>query len=111
MGTVAYLVGIYFLTQYYGYNGAAMSLFLLLTPMPYFYLWVERNVGHKFSEYLLLTGLFVVSGLLVILTLWKIHSYLSSDLLIILVDGLVLTGVVGGALLYLFREKLRLRFG
>ncbi|QTR45124.1 flippase [Thiothrix litoralis] len=110
LGTVAYLVGIYFLTQYYGYNGAAMSLFLLLTPMPYFYSWVERNVGHKFSEYLLLTGLFVVFGLLIVLGLSQLHRFMPSNALFILVDGIVLTGVIGAALSYLFREELRLRF-
>ncbi len=110
LGTIAYLVGLSFLTKHYGYDGAALSLFLLLTPMPYFYWWVERNVGHKFSEYLLLTGLFVVLGLLTVLGLWEIHRHLSSNVLIIVVDGIILTGVVGTLLSFLFREELRRKF-
>lgn len=111
LGTMAYMVGIYFLTQYYGYNGAAMSLFLLLTPMPFFYGWVERNVGHKFGEYLLLTGLFVAIGVLIILMLGQVHGYMSSKLFVIMGDGVILGIIVAASLLYLFREKVRFRFG
>ncbi|WGZ94053.1 MAG: oligosaccharide flippase family protein [Candidatus Thiothrix putei] len=110
LGTLAYFIGMYFLTYYYGYDGAAMSLFLLLLPLPYFYWWVQRNVGHKFGEYLLLTSLFVTVGLLIILLLSQVHHYIPNNVLIILVDGLILGGVIGVSLLYLFREKLRLRF-
>lgn len=105
LGTVAYVVGIYFLTQYFGYNGAALSLFLLLTPMPYFYLWVQRNVGHKFSEYLLLTGLFIVLGAALVFVLSLIHGYIASPLFIILMDGVILAGLMAAALLYFFKKK------
>ncbi|OQX15523.1 MAG: hypothetical protein BWK73_06595 [Thiothrix lacustris] len=111
LGTAAYVAGLYVLTPLYGYNGAALSLFLLLLPLPYFYWWVQRNVGHKFGEYLLQTLLFVVSGALIILLLNYVHEYISNNLLVIVVDGVVLTGVVGAALLYLFRETWRVRFG
>ncbi|MEB4592647.1 oligosaccharide flippase family protein [Candidatus Thiothrix sp. Deng01] len=111
LGTVAYIIGIYFLTDRYGYNGAAMSLFLLLTPMPFFYMWVQRNIGHKFSEYLLLTGLFVVCGAFIVLVLGQVHLHIISKILIILTDGLILTGIASVSLLFFFREKVRLRFG
>ncbi len=111
LGTVAYMVGIYFLTQRYGYNGAAMSLFLLLTPMPFFYMWVERNVGHKFVEYLLLTSLFVALGAAIIFLLSQVHGHMSSKVLMIMVDGLVLAGMTAAPLWYFFREKVRFRFG
>lgn len=110
LGTVAYVVGMYLLTPHYGHNGAAMSLFLLLLPLPYFYWWVQRNVGHKFGEYLLQTLLFLIIGLLIILLLNYLHEYIGSNLLIIMTDGVILMGVVGAALLYLFRETWRMRF-
>lgn len=111
MGTVAYMIGIYFLTGHYGYNGAAMSLFLLLTPLPFFYMWVQRNVGHKFGEYLILTSLFIVFGALIILILSQMHGYISNKVLVILVDGVVLAGIAAASLLFFFRERVRLRFG
>ncbi|MDQ5767220.1 oligosaccharide flippase family protein [Thiothrix subterranea] len=110
LGTVAYVAGMYVLTPRYGHDGAALSLFLLLLPLPYFYWWVQRNVGHKFGEYLLQTLLFVVLGMLIILLLNYVHEYINSNLLVIVTDGVVLMGVVGAALLYLFRETLRVRF-
>lgn len=110
LGTVAYVVGMYVLTPRYGHDGAALSLFLLLLPLPYFYWWVQRNVGHKFGEYLLQTLLFVVLGALIIVLLNYVHEYINSNLLVIVADGVVLMGVVGAALLYLFRETLRVRF-
>ena len=105
LGTVAYMVGIYVLTQAYGYNGAAMSLFLLLLPMPYFYGWVQRNVGHKFSEYLWLTGIFLVIGGLLVGLLALLHGYLPSPLWMILADGFILAGLVAAALIYFFKKK------
>ncbi|UOG92849.1 MAG: oligosaccharide flippase family protein [Candidatus Thiothrix sulfatifontis] len=110
LGTAAYVAGLYVLTPRYGYNGAALSLFLLLLPLPYFYWWVQRNVGHKFGEYLLQTLVFVAVGLLIVLLLNYAHEYINSNLLVIVTDGMVLAGVVGAALLYLFRETLRVRF-
>ncbi|QQZ28806.1 polysaccharide biosynthesis protein [Thiothrix subterranea] len=110
LGTVAYVAGMYVLTPRYGHDGAALSLFLLLLPLPYFYWWVQRNVGHKFGEYLLQTLLFVALGMLIILLLNYVHEYINSNLLVIVTDGVVLMGVVGAALLYLFRETLRVRF-
>ena len=105
LGTVAYMVGIYVLTEAYGYNGAALSLFLLLAPMPYFYWWVQHNVGHKFSEYLLLTGVFLVIGWILVEVLAQIHTYLASPLSMILADGFILAGLVAVALIYFFKKK------
>jgi O-antigen/teichoic acid export membrane protein len=105
LGTVAYMVGIYVLTQAYGYNGAAMSLFLLMLPLPYFYWWVQRNVGHKFSEYLLLTGVFLIIGGILVGLLAQLHTYLPAPLWMILADGFILAGLVAAALIYFFKKK------
>lgn len=100
MGTVAYMVGMFFLMDLYGHNGAAMSLFLLMLPLPYFYLSVQRNVGHKFGEYVLLSMAFLVLGALLVFLLGYLHGFIASNILTIVVDGVVLASMIGVALLF-----------
>lgn len=100
MGTLAYLIGMYFLTGWYGHDGAAMALFLLMLPLPYFYWWVQRGVGHKFAEYIGLSLLFLGLGASIILLLNYIHHYIVSNMGVIIVDGIILLSFMGVVLLF-----------
>lgn len=100
VGTVCYFIGLYLLTPVYGYNGAALSLFLLLLPLPYFYYWVRQGVGHRFRDYLLLNALFLLVGALLFIGLSRLYHYIGSDIWFVVLDALLLLGALAAALYF-----------
>ena len=110
LGTIIYMAGIYFLTQHYAYNGAAASLFFLLTPLPIFYMWIQNNIGHKFIEYLAVAAFVGSLGVLIIILLDKLNILISNGYLVIVIDGIIVSSLTVVFLAYIFRDKLNLRF-
>lgn len=102
-GTLVYLIGFFVLTSYYSYNGAALSLFLLLTPLPFFYLWIERHIGHRLSDYLLLTLVFIIIGAVVVFLVLQLNILISHPLITLFIDGVIITGIF--LLMFLFIKK------
>lgn len=106
LGTIIYMAGMYWLTKQYQYEGAAAALFLLLTPLPIFYFWIQQNIGHKFLEYVAIAVLVSSLGVLIIAFLQKINFLFTNEYLLIVADGLVVTLLTGVFMGYLFRDKI-----
>ena len=93
VGAILYFCGLYYLGKHYSYNGTALALFIILSPVPLWFIWLERHVGHAFSEYL--TWLFSTAavGALISYGLLQLNAQINNNLLAILADGFLVVGV------------------
>lgn len=105
-GTTIYFIGLNYLGQHFGYNGAAIALFIILVPVPIWFFWVQRHVGHPFIEFLgwlIMTGL--VGGLFSYLLL-QLNHWLANSYLAIFVDGFIICSLLLVAVVYMKNNHL-----
>lgn len=95
LGAVLYFLALFYLGESYGYLGAAMALFMMLVPTPLQYLWIARRVGHPYRHYLSQLLFFLICGYFMIYCLELVNAYLMNPLLEILVDGVLVTAIMG----------------
>ncbi|MEN9424932.1 MAG: hypothetical protein RL122_2315 [Pseudomonadota bacterium] len=77
----AYFVALYYLGNSFGSIGAAVALFFTLWTIPLQYIWIDRHIGHRWSEYVMQLLSFLLAGCVMIyllesLNLWLAHSFL-----------------------------------
>jgi O-antigen/teichoic acid export membrane protein len=89
---LAYFIALYYLGNAFGSMGAAIALFFTLLTIPLQYLWIERHIGHRCSEYVLQLLIFSLGGGILIYLLAHLNVWLAHRLLdIVVCSALALT--------------------
>ena len=105
-GATIYFIGLHYLGKHFGYNGAAAALFIILMPVPIWFFWVQRHVGHPVIEYLMWVASAALIGGVFSYLLLQLNSWINNSLLAILVDGAIITSLLVVVGLYIKRSGL-----
>ena len=103
VGAIIYFASVYYFGKVFGDHGAAAALFGLLVPVPIWFVWLQRHLAYRFSEYLLWLGMTIITVLSMIYALNRLNDYLANPLLAILVDGVIASAFLLGGFGLLFQ--------